>query len=57
MFAYMVSYFDYDEVRIDSVWTSREGAEARLAEINAKAERYEINWDIEEVPLDRAGER
>lgn len=57
MYAYMVCYLDYDDIRIDSVWTSREGAEARLAEIKAKARRYEIDWDIDEIPLNRAGAR
>lgn len=57
MNAYLVAYRDYDDVRLDSVWTSWDGAFHRLEEIRAKADRYEIDWDIEELPLDRPGER
>lgn len=57
MDAYLVAYFDFTDVHIDSVWTSWDGAFHRLEEIRAKADRYEIEWDIVNVPLDREGYR
>ena len=57
MYAYLVVYSDYDDVRIDSVWTSRVDAELRLEEIKSEAGPYEVDWDIDEIPFNRAGFR
>lgn len=49
MNAYIVDYHDYDDVRTDSVWTERDRAEARAAELGG-------NWSIIVVPLNAPGD-
>lgn len=50
MEAYLVEYFDYDDVRMDSIWTDEFDALKRCEELGNG------NWMVTSLPLNAPGD-
>ena len=44
---YLVVGFDYEDTMHDSVWTTKEGADARLAVLKARQKQEEYEYSVE----------
>jgi len=48
---FMVTYTDWDDFRVNSVWFDEDLAGIRAEELNKKQGRSDTYWEVEEIEL------